>query len=69
MAVFSDRELGYLRSQRLALIATADTDGRPHVVPVGFRLSADGMVIEVGGHGFAKSKKYRDIKANPRVPS
>ena len=67
MAVFSDTELEYLRSQRLARIATADASGRPHVVPVGFRLSADGTVVEVGGHGFAKSKKYRDIRANPRV--
>ena len=67
MAVFSDKEQEYLRSQRLARIATADKGGRPHVVPVGFRLSADGMVIEVGGHGFAKSKKFRDIKANPWV--
>ena len=67
MAVFSDKELEYLRSQRLARIATVDSSGRPHVVPVGFRLSVDGFVIEVGGHGFAKSKKYRDIKANPRV--
>ena len=67
MAVFSDKELEYLRSQRLARIATADSSGQPHVVPVGFRLSADGTVIEVGGHGFAKSKKFRDIRANPRV--
>ena len=67
MATFSDKEFEYLRGQRLARLATADAKGAPHVVPVGFRLSDDGAVIEVGGHNFAKSKKYRDLKANPRV--
>ena len=67
MAVFSDKELAYLRGQRLARLATVDAGGGPHVVPVGFRLATDGTAIEVGGHGFAKSKKYRDMLGNPRV--
>jgi pyridoxamine 5'-phosphate oxidase family protein len=67
MAVFNDKELDYLRSQRLARLATADSSAAPHVVPVGFRVSEDAATIEVGGHGFANSKKYRDIRANPRV--
>lgn len=67
MATFSDKEFEYLRSQRLARLATADASGSPHVVPVGFRVSEDGDAIEVGGHGFANSKKYRDMRANPRV--
>ena len=67
MATFSDKELEYLTSQRLARLATADATAAPHVVPVGFRLSADADAIEVGGHNFARSKKYRDLKANPKV--
>lgn len=67
MATFTDRELEYLRGQRLARLATADSGGSPHVVPVGFRVSEAGDAIEVGGHGFARSKKYRDMRANPRV--
>jgi pyridoxamine 5'-phosphate oxidase family protein len=67
MAIFNDRELEYLRGQRLARLATADSDAAPHVVPVGFRVSEDGDAIEVGGHGFGASKKYRDIRTNPRV--
>ena len=67
MATFTDNELAYLKSQRLARLATADAKGAPHVVPVDFRLSEDATAIEVGGHNFAKSKKYRDLKANPRV--
>jgi len=67
MTTFSDKQLEYLKGQRLARLATADPTGAPHVVPVGFGLSEDGTAIEVGGHNFAKSKKYRDLKANPRV--
>lgn len=67
MTTFSDKEREYLESQRLARLATANADGAPHVVPVGFRLSDDGAALDVGGHGFAQSKKYRDLKANPRA--
>jgi pyridoxamine 5'-phosphate oxidase family protein len=67
MTTFNDKEREYLASQRLARLATADAKGRPHVVPVGFRLSDDATAIEVGGHNFAKSKKYRDLRANPNV--
>ena len=37
MSVFSDAEITYLQSQRLARIATAGRDSQPHVVPVSFR--------------------------------
>jgi pyridoxamine 5'-phosphate oxidase family protein len=67
MATFSDKEFEYLKGQRLARLATADAKGAPHVVPVGFRLSDGGDAIEVGGHDFARSKKYRDLRVNPRV--
>jgi len=67
MATFTEKEIDYLRSQRLARIATADSGGQPHVMPVGFKVSADGAAIEVGGRNFGKTKKYRDIRANPRV--
>jgi pyridoxamine 5'-phosphate oxidase family protein len=67
MPTFTDKELDYLQSQRLARLATADSNGAPHVVPVGFRLAEDGAALDVGGHNFAKSKKYRDLQANPKV--
>ena len=67
MAAFTEKELAYLRSQRLARIATADSRGQPHVVPVGFRVSADAAAIEVGGRNFGQTMKYRNIRANPRV--
>lgn len=67
MGTFSDKELEYLRIQRLARLATVNAKGAPHVVPVGFRVSEDGNAIDVGGHGFAGSKKHRDIEANQKV--
>lgn len=67
MAAFSDKEIEYLTGQRLGRLATVDTRSAPHVVPVGFRVSEDGQAIEVGGHGLGASKKYRDLKANPKV--
>jgi pyridoxamine 5'-phosphate oxidase family protein len=67
MAGFTEKQLEYLRSQRLARMATADTGGQPHVMPVTFRVSADAAAIEVGGRAFGKTKKYRDILANPKV--
>ena len=67
MEAFTEKELEYLRSQRLARMATADPGGQPHVMPVGFRVSADAAAIEVGGRNFGQTKKYRDLRANPRV--
>ena len=67
MSAFSTAEVEYLRSQRLARIATAGPDGQPHVVPVAFRYNAETDTIDVGGHDFAQRKKYRDVQRNPRV--
>jgi pyridoxamine 5'-phosphate oxidase family protein len=67
MAGFTEKEIAYLRQQRLGRLATVGSDGSPHVVPVGFRLDADGQAIEVGGHGLSGSKKWRDLQANPRI--
>ena len=44
---FSDEEVAYLRSQRLARIATVSPDGQPDVVPVGYQF--DGTHFYVGG--------------------
>src|SRR5207302_7946605 len=62
---FTQRQLEYLRSQRLAHLATDDAKGAPHVVPLRFRVATDGAAIEFGGRGFGCTKKYRAMKANP----
>jgi hypothetical protein len=33
----------------------------PHVVPVAFRYNPDADSIDVGGHDFAKRKKFGDV--------
>lgn len=67
MSSFTEKEIDYLRGQRLGRLATVGSDGTPHVVPVGFRLEAEARAIEVGGHGLSGSKKWRDLQANPRI--
>jgi pyridoxamine 5'-phosphate oxidase family protein len=67
MSVFTAAEIAYFGSQRLGRIATVGESGQPHAVPVGFRYNPETDTIDIGGHGFAKSKKFRDARANPRV--
>ncbi len=66
-SVFTPAEIAYLQSQRLGRIATVGPDGQPHVVPVGFRYNPATDTLDIGGHGFAKRKKYRNVQLNPRV--
>ena len=67
MSVFTNNELDYLQKQRLGRLATVDTDGNPHVVPVGFRYNPETDTIDIGGHNIARSKKWRDMGRHPRV--
>ncbi len=66
-SMFSPEEIEYLKSQRLCRIASVGPDGQPHVVPVAFRYNPDTGTIDVGGHEFAKRKKWRDVQKNPKV--
>lgn len=64
--MFSDSELEYLKSQRLARITTVDTDGQPTVDAVGFSL--DGDQILIGTHSPVLTRKYRNVlDGNTRV--
>jgi pyridoxamine 5'-phosphate oxidase family protein len=67
MSRFTEKEIEYLRGQRLGRVATSGTGGAPHVAPVGFRLNTEEGTIEIGGHGLSKSKKWRDLQANQMV--
>ena len=64
---FTDKEIEYLRSQLLGRMATTSGNGAPHIVPVGFRLDSTAQTVQIGGHGLSKSKKWRDLQANPRI--
>ena len=62
MSVFTEKEIQYLGEQRLGRLATVDAEGRPHVVPVAFRYNARFDAVDIGGHNFAGSKKFRDAR-------
>ena len=68
MSRFTPDELAYLRGdRRLARIATVGRDGTPHVVPVGCAYNADLDTVDVSGHDFAATKKYRDVARSGRA--
>ncbi len=67
MSHFSDAEIAYMQSQRLGRLATVNQAGEPHVVPVTFRYNAELDVVDIGGHGMSRSKKFRDVLLNANV--
>ncbi|MEV5648735.1 PPOX class F420-dependent oxidoreductase [Nocardia sp. NPDC052254] len=62
---FTPVELSYLSSQPLGRLATVTADGRPQIVPVGFRVNEDGT-IDIGGPS-AAAQRYRNVRSNPNV--
>jgi len=62
---FTQEEVDYIRSQRLARIATSSKKGDPDVAPVGFDF--DGTYFYVGGHILTRTIKYKNVLENPKV--
>jgi pyridoxamine 5'-phosphate oxidase family protein len=67
MSMFSEKEQAYLAGQRLGRMATVNRAGQPHVVPVAYRFNAELDAVEIGGHGFGTSKKFRDARATGKI--
>jgi pyridoxamine 5'-phosphate oxidase family protein len=67
MSRFTPEEIEYLQSQRLGRLATTNGKGDLHVVPVAFRYNPETDTIDIGGHNFATSKKYREAQSHGRV--
>ncbi len=63
--MLTKKEVEYLKSQRLARIATASPDGQPDVAVVGFEF--DGACFYVGGLDITKTLKYINTLRNPRA--
>lgn len=60
--MFTDAELDFLRSQRLARLATVGPSGWPHVTPVMYAMNDDGSLdFDVDG------VKLRNLTAEPRA--
>ena len=57
--MFSPKEIEYLKTQRLARIATVSKQGQPDVAPVGFDF--DGEHFYVGGRNPSKTFKYKNV--------
>lgn len=65
-AMFSEKEVAYIKSQRLARIATVSQKQQPDVAPVSFEF--DGTCFYVGGRNNPVTMKYRNVKrGNDRV--
>jgi pyridoxamine 5'-phosphate oxidase family protein len=58
---FNEDEKAYLRSQRIARLATVSDDGQPDVTPVGFEF--DGRDFYIGGMDLPSTRKYRNVRA------
>lgn len=68
MNPFTGPELAYLTSEpRLARLATIGPDGTPHIAPVGWSYNAELGTIDIGGHDFASTKKFRDVARTGRA--
>jgi PPOX class probable F420-dependent enzyme len=60
--LFTEGELEFLRSQRIARLATVGPTGWPHVVPVMYALDGDGgFEFDVDG------VKLRNLQRDPRA--
>ena len=60
--IFTPTELEFLRSQRIARVATVGPTGWPHVVPVMYSVTDDGALeFDVDG------VKLRNLQAEPRT--
>ncbi len=57
--MFTEKEIAYLKTQRLARIATVAPDGQPDVTPVGFEY--DGQYFYIGGHNPEHTRKYHNV--------
>jgi pyridoxamine 5'-phosphate oxidase family protein len=65
VSVFTEHEAAYLRSQRMARLATASPTGAPDVAAVTFGVDGDSIVS--GGYDITKTVRYGNLTANPRA--
>ena len=57
--MFTEKEIDYMKSQRLARIGTVSTNAQPDVSPVGFRF--DGKYFRIGGMNNRATRKYKNV--------
>jgi pyridoxamine 5'-phosphate oxidase family protein len=65
--VFTDAEYAYLAGHPLGRLATIGPDGAPQAHPVALWLNEEAGTIDIGGPELARSQKFRNVQADPRV--
>ena len=68
--MFTEPEVNYLKSQRLARLGTVSKKAQPDVVPVGFQF--DGNYFWIGSHSqqiFLRSHKYKNARDGNKLVS
>ena len=69
--MFESHERQYVDTARVGRLATADAEGRPHVVPICFAFADDRIVTPIDEKPQRVApdalRRSRDIDANPRV--
>jgi len=69
--MWSDKELQFVLSQRVGRLATADGNGTPHVLPVGYALEGGTLYITIDDKPKRTSgrrlKRLQNIIENPRI--
>jgi PPOX class probable F420-dependent enzyme len=69
--MLSAEQIGFLVSQRVGRLATADAQGRPHVVPVCFAIEAGSLYVTIDEKPKRASarplKRLRNLRENPQV--
>lgn len=66
MATFTETEYRYMVELALGRLATTGPRG-PQNHPVTYRVDGAEGVVDVGGPDLASSRKYRNVRADPRV--
>jgi PPOX class probable F420-dependent enzyme len=71
MSIFSPSELNFIQRQRVGRFATADQDGRPHIVPVCYACDAVWLYIALDTKPKRvepqRLKRVRNLLVNPQV--
>lgn len=60
--MFTEKEIGYIRSQRLARIVTVSKNLQPDAAPVGFEF--DGQHLIIKGFDITRTFKYKNVKGS-----
>ena len=69
--MISDQQVAFLTAQRVGRLASADAQGRPHVVPVCFAIQDTNLYVTIDEKPKQVSarplKRLRNVMANPAV--